>query len=332
MMKTKTICLTLALAASGCSQLLGLEDPPAQPDAGTDATIGCGSYTQIRDPGFTEPTAWQTVGGGVVDFNAPGYADVGLGKIVSAAGSLSQATCIATPNADYGLVLTTAVAVDPTGSDESIAARASVGGQTRTIGTAYTGMLAPATVCLGDSAYGSNTLTLAGLNVRTGSTISFDSVAIASIPATTCPAAGTVRSGDFENAAAWSPPEFIEGGTGARRLHLRGNVTSCNGGEVWGLASIPAGITSPALVFEVSGSLGMNSEFNVYVRADESYAQPVHLTALPALPQLQVACIPREMRGQVIDVYFGIFQTTMCPSTIEAYIDDVMVVSSPSCP
>ena len=79
----------VALAPSGCAQLLGLKDPPAQADAGAldaridgavDAPLGrCGvAATQIRDPGFVDPMAWQVTGSAVVDPTAVGYMGPGI--------------------------------------------------------------------------------------------------------------------------------------------------------------------------------------------------------------------------------------------------------------
>ena len=320
----------VALGCSGCQQLFGLEEP-STPDANSaDAPPApCG----LRDPGFKDPAVWQTSGGARVLPYAPGFADLGVGKVENVEGTFSQAACIAAPNPGEGLALLAAVAVNQIGGGEGLSARASVGSQARTLAS-WSSEFASMTMCLGDLAYDTQqTVTFTGFDVQNGSQVAFDSVGIASVPPATCPVAGTVRSGDFEIADAWTPRELIEGGALARRAHLH-PTTVCNTSDIHGVASIPSGMTAPAIMFKVNGKLGTNSKFYVDAVADSTYQRLLEQSSLPTQPQLHVACLPSAMRGQVIDLSFGMFQSApaTCPSPIEAYIDDVMILSVPSCP
>lgn len=312
----------------------GGDEPTVDASDDGGGGVPCGINTVVNDPSFMNPAAWTATGGAHVDPAAMGSTDLGVGVITIDDGTLAQSVCVAAPPSDRGLALIVEAVVDKDGEPR---VRTAVGSEVRTENN-WSQAFSTLTQCLGEVTYNTTAnVQLAGVNIKDVDAVRFDDLRIAQVSTATCPAVGTVLSGDFENAAAWNNSVYIEGAAGSRFAHLRTGSTppyGCNYAAVSGMVSVPKNLANSALTFEVRGSLTTNSVFNVYAYGPTN-ALLLSLNGLSSSTQIGTACVPAAMRGHVLDITLGISQSPagMCPTPMEAFIDNVTITSAPSlCP
>jgi hypothetical protein len=328
------VLVALALAGGGCFSLneqSSCDGPCRAPDGGADAAALDGApdarVCALADPGFMDPAAWQAVGGASVEAGAQGYREGGEGRVTSS-GSLAQATCVEAPPPGMGVALELGVSAAATGWVRAIVGGLSQGKPAGNVSGAYEDW----TVCIGEGAHGVDVdLTLAA-ELENGA-VAFDSLTLTSVPAAVCPAPGTVRNGDFEDAGGWgSVDRVVVEADGNRALRLAPDAaTCCNCASAVGLLSVPtaASIATPALSFRARGTLAVGGHFVIDTNPDGESPQRIHdATALAMSWEPQIVCLPPTHQGRVSTLVLDVYRipSALCPEPIEAFIDDLAIV------
>lgn len=277
-----------------------------------------------RDPSLSnQPASWTLSGGASLDPQAATGFDPGIVRL-PAGGSLSQLFDM--PEARLAEPLALVIMTrDTCGPAPTVCP-----GPPATLEAGFAGasqQRSPARVgfeerrvCLGELSFGKG----AGLELRAfNRELLLDRAGYVSD--STCPMPGEVRNGDFEGNEGWvaqGNAEVASGlGTAGSRAARIGGLACEDYGVLSGAVSVPAALTSPALRFAQKGNAISARRMNV---------AGAHLLGKPAYG-LDTVCLPAWSRGLAIPIAFGIDYAAPPCSGATFIIDDVTLVSSPSC-
>lgn len=365
-----TLLLALGAFVAGCSAILGLDDrvPSSSstaplPDSSSDAMTvedasderpravcggvtckahevcgdagGCvcvGGYVLSagscifrggpRDPSFENmPVAWTVEDGGSLAPLAQGANGLGTASATYTS-SISQSFDMPDFLDAEPLALNLVSRRPPCGGNPicvpPLKASLSFGPGDISAGPADTAFIT-SRICLGDLAYGRDTkLVLRGGQMGT----IFDRADY--VPDATCPAPGTVRNGDFSAFSGWTGTggALIADGVGtagsrAGKLSSPGCPMDFASASLAGEVSVPKDMKSPALRFAHRGSGGRRLQVNgASVRETPSFTT-------------DTVCVPRSSKGYAFPVLISA-ENGSC-GAYEAVVDDVTLVTSPSC-
>ncbi|MBX3231036.1 MAG: hypothetical protein KIT84_36865 [Labilithrix sp.] len=289
-----------------------------------------------RDPGFqNDPAgAWTTFDGATVDPSIAGRVDPGILRfnqtlLSSPQGGAEQSFAMPA----YADAEPFALVVSPfcdSGCNFPLIT-VHLDGRRHSLGR----ITAPSRTCLGDRGYGGVLrlrLSAGSVAFPSGAMMGLDNVAIE--PAPDCPLPGVVVNGDFESTGGWvasgeGAEVTLSGGTGGGRAGRLRPAKACDAPTLAATLSVPgASMANPALRFTLRGTTG------------DRMAVEVGGTSIGAATGKNVfetlnACLPEWSRGLTLPLRFSPIRANgaACdaPNDAEFLIDDVEVVSDPTC-